>query len=106
MSDLEVYHKAARDGYIGVLKVRILSVGIYYPFFLDYVPLPFHPFSHENVGSKPFIGKNRSSTKVNPLVKEILFPFLFKCFISMGPIKGVVKMFFLGNYPARLQFPR
>ena len=23
MADLEVYHKAAKDGYIGVLKVRI-----------------------------------------------------------------------------------
>ena len=56
MSDLEVYHKAARDRYIGVLKVRILSVGIFLPFFIDYfVSLPFHPFSHENVGLKPFI---------------------------------------------------
>ena len=74
MSDLEVYHKAARDGYIGVLKVRILSVGIFLPFFIDYfVSLPFHPFSHENVGLKPFIGKTKSSTQVNPFVKEILF---------------------------------
>ena len=74
MSDLEVYHKAARDGYIGVLKVRTLSLGIFYPFFIDYMSLPFHPFSHENVGLKPFIGTTEGYTLVS-------FPFLFKCFI-------------------------